>query len=384
MTPNSPVASLRKRETIGWIDFLRVFAIAMVVVSHCCDNYTAMFGFNQDDFTIGAFLGSLMRPCVPLFAMMSGVLLFPVKQNMTLTAFYRKRIGRILWPLIFWSLTLPILNFLAFNYVWPDPANMSLVGPYNVDTLINRLYTWVFNFNYDTTPLWYVYMLIGIYLVLPIVSHWLDTASDRDIRTVLAIWAFTLLVPYIQYFAPDLGFRGNYDNMGIWGACSWNAFGTFYYTSGFLGYMILASYLMRRPIRCSAAKLYGITIPMFIIGFAITYLSFISLRPSANWDLIELAWYFCSINVFMMTLPIFLWVERAKIKSRPWLTSLAIMSFGVYLCHFSIVQFGYEILYPTGLPAIIRLLLNAVLTLIVSFAIVRLMMSTKLLRRFVS
>ena len=86
----------------------------------------------------------------------------------------------------------------------------------------------------------------------------------------------------------------------------------------------------------------------------------------------------------MMTLPIFLWVERAKIKSRPWLTSLAIMSFGVYLCHFSIVQFGYEILYPTGLPAIIRLLLNAILTLIVSFAIVRLMMSTKLLRRFVS
>lgn len=377
------LSTYRERETIGWIDLLRVIAITMVVISHCCDNYTAMYGISDSDFTLGAFIGSLVRPCVPLFAMMSGVLLFPVKQGMPLTTFYRKRIGRIFWPLVFWSLILPTVNFLAYNYVWPAPANLSLVGPYTVETLVNRLYTWIFNFNYDTTPLWYIYMLVGIYLVLPIVSHWLDTASDKDIRTVLCLWGITLLAPYIQYFAPSFGYLGNYGSMGIWGACTWNAFGTFYYVSGFMGYMILANYLTRHPMRCSGFKLSLITIPMFTIGFLITYGGYVSLVPSQNWTLIELFWSFCSINVFMMTLPVFLWIERTQVKATPFMTSLSIMSFGVYLCHFSIVQWGYEIFYPTGLAAPLRLTLNVAFSLLVSFLIVRLMMCTKFLRRFV-
>lgn len=37
-----------------------------------------------------------------------------------------------------------------------------------------KLYTFIFNFNFDTVPLWYLYMLIGLYLVMPIVSGWLE------------------------------------------------------------------------------------------------------------------------------------------------------------------------------------------------------------------
>ncbi len=373
----------RNRATIGWIDFLRVMAIVMVVVAHCCDNYTAMYGINDADYTLGAFIGSLMRPCVPLFAMMSGVLLFPVKQNLSLTSFYKKRIGRIILPLIFWSLMLPMANFLAFNYVWTEPANLSLVGPYTVETLINRLYTWIFNFNYDTTPLWYVYMLAGIYLVIPIVSRWLETASAKDIRTVLYLWGVSLFIPYIQYFAPYFGYQGNYGNWGIWGVCSWNSFGSFYYMSGFMGYMILANYLMRHPVKCSLTRLNLIAIPMFAIGFIITYTGYVSMMPSQNWALIELFWSFCSINVFMMTLPVFLWAERSQVKSTPFLTTLALMSFGVYLCHFSIVQWGYEIFYSTGFAAPVRLILNILFSLVVSFGIVRLMIGSRFLRRFV-
>lgn len=377
------ISVFRHRETIGWIDLLRVIAIALVVVSHCCDHYTA-FGIDDPEFALGSFVGSLVRPCVPLFAMMTGVLLFPVKRDMSLTSFYRKRIVRIIVPLIFWSLMLPLVNFLAYTYVWPHPANISLGGPYNVETLVNRLYTWIFNFNYDTIPLWYVYMLIGIYLVIPIVSRWLETASDRDVRVLLCLWVFSLVVPYIQYLAPSLGYQGNYGNMGIWGVCSWNAFGSFYYVSGFTGYMILANYLMRHPVRCSSLKLALITVPMFIVGFIVTYSGYVGMMPSQNWTLIEMFWSFCSINVLMMTLPVYLWVERTQVKSSPLMTSLAIMSFGVYLCHFSIVQWGYEVFYSMGLSVPLRLACNVVCSLAVSYAIVWLMMQSRLLRRFVA
>ena len=90
-----------ERENIGWVDLLRVAACFLVVFSHSCDPFVAHFDANRDMFVTGVFAGSLVRPCVPLFAMMTAVLLLPLKRGTTVTDFYRKRIGRIL-PLLFY------------------------------------------------------------------------------------------------------------------------------------------------------------------------------------------------------------------------------------------------------------------------------------------
>lgn len=39
--------TFRQRETIGWIDALRVLAIVLVVISHCCDHFTALYGIDD-------------------------------------------------------------------------------------------------------------------------------------------------------------------------------------------------------------------------------------------------------------------------------------------------------------------------------------------------
>lgn len=57
----------------------------------------------------------------------------------------------------------------------------------------------------------------------------------------------TLLLPYAKMFAPMLGYTGNFGNMGLYGVCDWNEFGTFYYVSGFAGYLVLAYYLVKFP-----------------------------------------------------------------------------------------------------------------------------------------
>ena len=41
-----------------------------------------------------------------------------------------------------------------------------------------------------------------------------------------------LIAPYVKMFAPALGYQGNYGNMGLWGVCDWNDYGSFYYFSG--------------------------------------------------------------------------------------------------------------------------------------------------------
>lgn len=65
-------------ERSGWIDVLRIAACAMVVLSHCCDGFVAQFDTDHGAFLWGAGIGSLVRSCVPLFVMMSGVLLLPM------------------------------------------------------------------------------------------------------------------------------------------------------------------------------------------------------------------------------------------------------------------------------------------------------------------
>ena len=104
---------------LPWIDFLRIFACFLVVISHSCDAFVSAMD-NSDSFHIAVAIGSFVRPCVPLFAMMSGILLFPVKTD--LATFYKKRMSRIIIPLIFWSIALPIA-FATYLSVVQTSAN---------------------------------------------------------------------------------------------------------------------------------------------------------------------------------------------------------------------------------------------------------------------
>ena len=105
--------SFSRREHIGWVDLLRVLACFLVVFAHCCDPFVGQLDADRGAFLTGAFAGSLVRCSVPLFVMMTGVLLLPVGEGMG--AFYRRRIGRIVPPLLFWSLALPALYCVYLN-----------------------------------------------------------------------------------------------------------------------------------------------------------------------------------------------------------------------------------------------------------------------------
>lgn len=98
---------------MGWIDLLRVLACFLVILSHCCDPFVAVFDNDRPVFLQGVMAGSLVRACVPLFVMMTAVLLLPVRID--LGSFYRRRLGRILPALVFWSLLLPVLYYLYMS-----------------------------------------------------------------------------------------------------------------------------------------------------------------------------------------------------------------------------------------------------------------------------
>lgn len=384
MSPCPKYTTEMQKETIGWVDLLRIIACFLVVLSHCCDPFVGQFDNDRHAFLTGAFTGSLVRACVPLFVMMSGVLLF--RKRMEMGEFYRKRIGRIVPPLVFWSLLLPVLYFVYLNYI-ADTVSPSIVpGDFTPGATLRKFYTFLFNFTYDTTPLWYIYMLVGLYFIIPVLHSWLEQATPIDIRLFLGMWGISLFLPYVKMAAPLLGYAGNYGNMGLLGVCDWNAYGTFYYVSGFIGYLVLAYYLVRYPLDWSWKRMLCITLPMFAVGYAVTAGGFILTQKyfPGSYANLEVIWYFTGINVFMMTFPVFVIVQKLNVPASVFLSRLASATFGIYLCHFIFVQAGYDLLGTlSGLPVIVRILGMACLAFVVSYGVVRLLQSFRLTRRFV-
>lgn len=351
------ILPLNHRE--GWVDALRVLACLMVVMAHCCDGFVAQFDADRASFLTGTMIGSLMRPSVPLFVMMTGVLLLPLPSGMGLAPFYKKRLGRIIPPLVFWSLALPPLAYAYFTGMGSHTLNPSVdLAAYTPEGLTNRLWSWILNFNFDTTPLWYLYMLVGLYFIIPVISAWLEKASQAEVKLLLKVWAVTLFLPYVKLFAPALGYAGNYGNMDILGGCDWNTFTAFYYVSGFAGYIVLAYYLKRYPLQWSATKLASILVPMFVAGYIITAGGYVWLqeRYPGNYAYLEIIWYFTGVNVVMMTVPVFIAVQRSAVKPRRWLAALASLTFGIYLCHFFFVMVAYDTFNIASWPDAIRIL----------------------------
>lgn len=350
---------------------MRIAACFVVVLAHCCDPYVGQSNGNYPAFLTGTLVGSLTRPCVPLFVMISGILLLPT--SMGTADFYKKRLKRILIPLICWSLFLPLLYFAYFHLGFTTDNPNIVAADHTWGSTLPKLTAFIFNFNYDTTPLWYIYMLVGLYLFMPIISSWLTQASKKDIQYFLGIWIISMVLPYVQMLAPYLGYTGNFNNMGILGVCDWNPFGMFYYFSGFLGYVVLAYYLKTYPLNWSWGKTLGITIPLFLIGYAVTAGGFILTQQVApgNYARLEIVWFFAGINVFLMTFSCFVILQKLPIPASPLLSKLAALTFGVYLCHFFFVQCGYDIVskYLSVLPYVLQIPCIAVIAFIISLIV---------------
>jgi surface polysaccharide O-acyltransferase-like enzyme len=136
-------------------------------------------------------------------------------------------------------------------------------------------------------------------------------------------------------------------------------------------------------------KMAAVCIPMFVVGYAVTFGGYVVMQEffPGNYAYLEIVWLFSGINVFMMTFPVFVVVQKINAASSPRLSAVASMTFGIYLCHFVIIQMGYdfyEAIMPAGVPAVVKILCNAVTVFVVSYLVVRLLSISKVTRRLVA
>lgn len=361
----------RSTQHHGWIDLLRIIACFLVVASHCSDPF--LVSESRSDFIGGWVIGSIARCSVPLFVMISGALLLPT--SLGTKAFYAKRIKRIAIPLTFWSIALPLLFYIYIN--WGGGSSFPLIpsSSYTLEDTCTKALTFPLNFNYDTTPLWYLYMLVGLYFIIPIISTWIKNSSRDEVKNVLKLWFATQFLPYIEFAAQTAGFIGYPGNSHILGVCDWNIFGTFYYVSGFIGYLLLGYYWTAYPPQWSWRKILCISIPSFIIGTSITFLS-LDLLIAYLPQFTSYAWLFSIVHVFLITFPLFVIIQKMNIKPSKKLAQVASTSFGIYLSHFIFIHINYDLLQqilPAGTPSAVHVLCNSIITFITCHIIIRIM-----------
>ncbi len=327
---------------ITWVSVLRILACVLVVLAHSADPFTA--GNDPAGFSAAAFLGTITRVSVPLFIMLSGVLLLPTK--LSVGEFYSRRLRRVLIPFIFWSIVSPVLFYVLVQLV--DTVSPTIAPEaHTLSQTLKAMYLWVFNFSFSTIPYWYIYMMLGVYLAIPVISGWVREASRRDMEIVLCLWLFSTIVPYLQLLAPVIGYEGNYGSMGIFGECSWNLFTTFHYVSGFLGYALLAHYLVRFPLLWSFRRVLLVGSLVWLLGFLITLYGFHYTRDNfpEDFNMLEIIWSFTSLNVVMMTVPFFVIFQKINFHQRGWVSRLSDSCYGIFLVHFVVVYAVYEFVF---------------------------------------
>ena len=323
----------RQREI--WIDTLRVVACFLVMMTHSNEPFylggEGSLILTRADAVWVAILNVLPRASVALFVVASSYLQFPL--HYPTGEFFRRRAVRILAPFIIWT--------VVYALVWGEPVQ-------NFKDLL-------LNFNYAAGHLWFVYMLIGLYLLMPLLSPWAEKVGRKELLVYLGIWLFTTIIPFIRQWAGGAapviyGPSGipNAAKYPLWGEASWNTYGLFYYFSGFVGYMLLGLYFRRFVGELDWKKTLAVAVPVFLGGFAICSLGFLSRvwadcggnfpveGPVGLAALWEGPWLNDTFGVALMTIGWILVLRKVKGDGAFYKTVILPVSkasYGMYLCH---------------------------------------------------
>ncbi|MBP3483324.1 MAG: acyltransferase family protein [Alistipes sp.] len=329
-------------ERVVFLDYLRAFACLMVIIVHASEYFyigsehpvTIAAG---DDLWI-ALLNSMLRAAVPLFVMTSSYLLFPVRTDTP--TFLKRRFTRVAIPFIVWLLLYAVL---------PQAG-----AEWSSETVLANLKTLCFNFPPAAGHLWFMYMLLGLYLLMPMISSWVAGLTKRGELLFIGMWFLTTFVPYLRY-----------SHEFLYGEGLWNEFSLFWYVSGYIGYLVIAHYI-RTYIDWSWGKTLAFAVPAFAIGYAVTAGWFYGFAQTIGADAdgmifgttqmlhdIEISWRFCTPNVALMSIAIFLVFKKITYSKGivyKVIADISRMSFGMYLMHIFVLNAVFALLsgrFPT-------------------------------------
>ncbi len=302
---------MSERKEIPWIHVVRVLACLLVVCLHV-STAAADYPLTHIDNAFKHLVYLLTKPCVPLFLMVTGFLILPYQNGDDFMSFYRKRIPRVWFPLIVWSVVYAILPFCLGMVGWQAMVKEVLLCPIKQPDFFGGI-------------LWYLYILIGIYLFIPFLTERMYE-SRRHLHVYLLLWVVSALVMVIKAHVPN-----------VFGENHWvHVFDMFLYFSGYLGFLLFGF----------AVRTYGepmVRLGKIRLGGGKTkYLILAVMTWLVSYKFGIFVQSFLSIGTIAVTASVFMLLRNVHVNINGWayrlLKQVSALSFGIYLCHMFVLK----------------------------------------------
>jgi surface polysaccharide O-acyltransferase-like enzyme len=348
------------------VDVIRTVAIIAVIFLHATADLTViqMNQFEIFRWATNDVYQSIGRICVPLFVMLSGALLLQPEKHDTLVSFFKKRWARIGLPWIFWGTA----YFAWVFWVEQQPLTSNaivqgiLTGPY-------------YHF-------WYLYMLLGLYLLTPVLRILLPKINRVTVKRYIGLWFIGAAV---------LPFAGALTTNSLFSNVLTNPVWVGYLLFGLVGYLILGTFLLNVRISRSFLSI------LAALGLALTAISIYIIQSpiGGNREVFAFTVYFGPWTI-LTAVALFLLLNTIKIpaqttnptKGAKLLRVISQNTLPVFLFHIMILEslqrgyFGFAINGNT-INSIIGVPMITVITLFVSLGIILLLKKIPYLKKLI-
>jgi surface polysaccharide O-acyltransferase-like enzyme len=295
---------------------------------------------------------------VPLFLMLTGALLLQPEKTDTLREFFKKRWARIGLPSLFWFAAYFVWDFLV--------QGIPFTGSAIVQGLLNGPYT----------QMWYLYVLVGLYLLTPIIRIFIAHADQTLVKYFVILWV--LGVAIIPFFTLFTIFQLNSNVFAL---------------TGYIGFFVLGTYLSTVEIRRSTLSM------LILLGVASTAVSTFVLTAAVGGAEMYFFQQYFSPTIILASVTVFLLLLMVKPptvqkETRPSVIHKLIKvisenTLGIFFIHVMIIEsiqngyFGFAI-NRTILNPVIEVPLLTAIVLFVSLGIILLLKKIPYLNKLIA
>jgi surface polysaccharide O-acyltransferase-like enzyme len=219
------------------VDLIRVVGILAVIICHASVYAinSPMFNPTVLQWCMVNVYQSIGHLGVPLFIMLTGALLLaPSKKDENMSSFFKKRFSRVGLPFLFWGFAYFIWDFYVENYPVTSAFIISgiLRGPYII--------------------FWYLYMLVGLYLLTPMLRVMVAHFTEKLFKYFMIIWFIGVaLIPLISLASNGQIFLDT--NVFVIPLC--------------IGYFVLGAYFANVKVRRDILTLF------IVLGVSLTFIA---------------------------------------------------------------------------------------------------------------
>lgn len=346
------------KQRTKYFDYLRVFATFAVIMLHTSGVWFVGEEIGSSEWLISLVYNSATRYAVPIFVMISGAVF--LGRDIDTKKIYTKYILRIATAFVFWS----------FIYAVITDSTANIKGM-------------VVNVLYGHYHMWFLYMIIGLYILVPILRKVVETKEVTKYFLGLAI-VFAVLIPQMVELADVLP-----QPIQLLGEITDTVVGKLNVNlcAGFVGYFVAGYYLNNIEI---SLKWRRIIYVLGCIGYVATVVFSAVLcivQNKAN----EMFFGSFTLNIVLFAVAAFVFgkyeLEESKIfgKLSEQIEKMAQYSFGAYLVHALILNkiMGLLDFHATTLNTIILIPVISMLVFAISMGISALLQQIPIVKKYI-